>query len=61
MGAFNWLKQALKRYRQEGYETTPEAKNFVNNYGNQVEAAKQSLQERQEKERKERSSSEADH
>lgn len=56
MGAFSWLKEALEQHRQDGCETTPEAENFVNDYGNQVEDEKRALQERQEQEREERSS-----
>lgn len=60
MGAFDWLRQALEQQQDEGCEATPEAQKFVNDYGNQVETAKRSLQEQQERARQERSASESD-
>lgn len=56
MGVFSQLQEALEQHQQGGCKTTLEAEKFVNDYGDQVEASKRSLQERQEQERKERTS-----
>lgn len=60
MGAFSWLQNALEEHRQNGCETTPEAKSFVDEYSKQVEAEKHSMRERQEKERSSRSAAKSD-
>jgi hypothetical protein len=60
MGALSWLKKALEQCQQDGCQTSPKVKDFLNNYDNHIETAKRVLQERQEAERKERSSSEGD-
>lgn len=56
MGVFSWLQEALEQQQQDGCETTPAAEKFVQEYDDQVETSKRSLQERQEQERQERTS-----
>lgn len=56
MGVFGWLQEALEQHQQGGCETTPPAEKFVQEYDDQVETSKRSLQERQEQERQERTS-----
>lgn len=51
MGVFDQLKEALETQRERGCETTPAAKDFVENYDDHVRNAAKQLRERQARDR----------
>ncbi|MEO0827050.1 MAG: hypothetical protein AAFY20_24085 [Cyanobacteria bacterium J06639_14] len=54
MGASDQLQEDFDRQREQGCEPSPNAKKFVKDYSDRVEAEKQALKERQAQERRER-------